>query len=81
MEVPAWPTAELLWYRDELCQRVEDRIEGHYYETDSKEWHKDYMWGFTALAEEVMGFARDAIPVVLMPASEGHKGLPLKKRR
>ena len=81
MEVPAWPTAELLWYQDELCRRVEHRIEGHHYETDSGGWHMEYMWGISALAEDTTNFARDAIPVVIMPASEGHKGLPLKKRR
>ena len=64
---PVWPTAPLVWWDGKVCVRD---VSGTYF-GDSNSWGKYLLDSEIAAARErARRFAREAVPVVAVPAAE-----------
>ena len=83
MKAPAWPTAELLWFENELYYRVDYNDRVHSYDG----WTVSFFVGEMDdpdFSEDTRRFAENAIPVVVLqadltPAELWEQALPLNR--
>ena len=73
---PVWPTAALVWHDGKVCVRD---VSGTYF-GDSNSWGKYLLDSEIAAARErARRFAREAVPVVAVPAAEWEAFAPLAR--